>query len=355
MKSSLKSIISIILYIVCLSVLIPQIVFADDSIPNIPFSYVVKRPENQRSDAGYFDLRMQPAQKQTVEIELFNATEKEVVVELELNSAKTNSNGVIEYGPSKIKKDKSMKYDITEIASIPKEVKIAAKGSAIVPIVITMPTDKFDGYISGGIQMMKKDTEKEKKERANTEGVVNRYAFTVGLLLSETDTVVQPQLVFNQIGAALSNYRNAFLANFSNTQATYIENMSVDVQIFKGKSDEVLYETKREKLRMAPNSMIDFPITLNGEKFESGKYQAHILVKSGEHKWEWTEEFDVTDEEADKYNGQDVSLIQERGVDVKLIAMIVGGVFFLFVIIFIIVRVISEKNKRKKKKRKKKN
>lgn len=361
MKTYLKSSMIEFLYIIiCSAMLFPTSGFAneDTATNNMGFSYAIRKPENQHSNVGYFDLRMNPDQKQTVELEIFNDGEKEVTVELSLNSAKTNSNGVIEYGPSKIKKDASLKHDIKDIVNIPKEVTVAAKSSSIVPLEIMMPSEKYDGYIAGGIQMIRKETEEEKKANEKATGVMNKYAFSIGMLLSENDTVVQPELSFNKVAAGLSNYRNAFVVNFSNTQSVYVNDMSVDVQISKAKSDEVLYETKKEKYRMAPNSMIDFPINLNGERFEVGDYKAHILVKSGENKWEWNEEFEVTSDEADKYNGQDVSLLQERGINWKLVSMIAGGAIVVFAILFVLVRTIStnrKKNKMKNKKRKKKN
>lgn len=68
------------------------------------FIYEIKKPENQKQDIGYFDLRMNPDQKQTVQIVLKNPTDQEITVEVSLNGAKTNMNGVIEYGPTNLKK-----------------------------------------------------------------------------------------------------------------------------------------------------------------------------------------------------------------------------------------------------------
>lgn len=103
---------------------------------------------------------------------------------------------------------------------------------------------------------------------------------------------------------------------------------------------------------MAPNSVIDFPVNLNGEMIVAGDYTGHIVVTSGDKKWEWKEDFTVTQDDADKYNAQDVSLVQDRGINWKLIALIVGGVLGMLLIIYLAVRSVSKKKKKGKNKKK---
>ncbi|OJG25623.1 hypothetical protein RU98_GL000864 [Enterococcus caccae] len=341
-------------YISSLLLILPQTVCAQENPAGIGYTYKIIKPKNQIGNAGYFDLRMTPEQKQTVEIEFYNMTDKELSVDLSVNSAKTNSNGVIEYGPTKLKNDPSLVYDMKNIIEVPKKVTLQPKETKNIPVNITMPKEQFDGYISGGIYLQKTETNEEKKADEAEKGVVNKYAFIVGMLLSETDVKVQPELVFNKINAGVTNYRNAFLTNFSNTKATYVEGMTVDVQIFKKGSDEVLYESKKENYRMAPNSAITFPVNLNGESFVAGNYVGHILVTAGDKKWEWQEEFEVTQKEAEKYNAQDVSLVQDRGISWKIIVMIVVGVLGTLLVIYLIIHRISNNKVKKAKKRRRK-
>ncbi|WP_430602835.1 hypothetical protein IGJ02_000144 [Enterococcus sp. DIV0724b] len=354
MKYYFKQSIFFILYISCLAFIIPQTTYAKEESPGIGYSYKIIKPKNQVGSAGYFDLRMTPEQKQTVEVELYNMTDKELSVDMSINSAKTNSNGVIEYGPTKIENDPSLKYDIKDIVKVPEKVSLAPKETKRVAVEIAMPKEKYDGYISGGIYLQKSETEEEKKAAAATKGVVNKYVFIIGMLLSESDTTLQPNLSFNKISAGLTNYRNAFLVNFSNTKATYVEGMTVDTQILKKGSDEVLYETKKENYRMAPNSSMTFPVQLNGESFVAGDYVGHILVTAGDKKWEWQEEFNITKENADKYNEEDVSLIQDRGINWKIIAAITGGILASLLGIYLLVNRLSNKKNKKKRKKKQK-
>lgn len=309
------------------------------------FSFEVMRPENQRNpEVTYFDLLMKPGQKQTVQIKMNNSSDKEIKVNVSLNSAKTNSNGVIEYGPSKIKNDASLKHDFTEIVKAPQEVTVPAKGSTMTDFAITIPEESFEGFISGGIQLQQADGGVAKETDQGM--VVNKFAYLIGMLLSVSDvTGIEPDMKLNKVYPELQNYRNAIFVNFSNVKPVYTDDMTVSVQLMRKTSETVLYETKKTNMRMAPNSMIDFPVSMNGEKMQAGDYRAKILVTTAAGgRWQWDEPFTITDDEADKFNAEDLSLVQASGINWLLIAAIVGGVLIFTFLIFFFIR----RNKKKK-------
>ncbi|EOH94988.1 hypothetical protein UAW_02067 [Enterococcus haemoperoxidus ATCC BAA-382] len=339
-----------IIYIALPLFAIPNCVSADEKSEQAAaggFTYKVIYPENQHKEVSYFDLRMKPGQKQTAVIQMSNNSDKEITVDVSLNATKTNSNGVLENGPSSLEKDPSLKYDFAEIVKGKESVVIPPKQTVDYPLEITMPETTFDGVISGGIYMIQRDQESEKQAGM----IKNKYAYLVGMLLTETDKKIKPDLELNKVYADLKNYRNTIIVDFSNTQPAYLDEMAVDVQVMGEKSDEVLYETKQTKMRMAPNSKINFPVSMNGEKMVPGNYRAHILVtaKTGE-KWEWEENFTITNEEADKFNQEDVSLLQENRINWQLIVMIILSVLVVILIIFVSVRVINKKKNKKKRK-----
>ncbi|WP_086349713.1 DUF916 and DUF3324 domain-containing protein [Candidatus Enterococcus clewellii] len=313
------------------------------------FNYRLVVPENQHDrEAAYFDLMMTPGQQQTVQIELENASDQEMTIAVSLNGAKTNRNGVIEYGPSPMEDDKSLKFKFKDL--VKSEEKVTIPPHTIVPldINIAMPETSYDGILAGGIQLK----QVIKRDESQT-GIINEYAYLIALVLRENETPVEPDLELNDVSAGLANYQNAVFVNFSNTQAVILDDMTVSVQISPKDSEEVIYDTKKAGMRMAPNSMINFPVSMNGERMEPGDYKAHIIVTSRERKWEWTREFTITDEEADKFNGQDVYLVQEKGIDWKLIALLAAIAFVLLLSIFFAVRKVRENRKSSKKRKKK--
>ncbi|OJG97229.1 hypothetical protein RV18_GL001094 [Enterococcus termitis] len=318
------------------------------------FIYEIKKPENQKQDIGYFDLRMNPDQKQTVQIILKNPTDQEITVEVSLNGAKTNMNGVIEYGPTNLKKDASLKYDFTDIVKAPEKVTIPAQSEKNLDIAIAMPQASIDGKIVGGIQLKKADT-KEEKEKQKGANVVNKYAYVIAMVLTENDTEVQPNLELNKVYAGQANYRNVVYTDLSNVEANFLDNLSIETQIMSEKNDEVIYETKKASMRMAPNSNMTFPTSMDGEKMVAGKYRAHILATSGDRKWEWTEDFEITNEEADKFNRSDLGLVQEKGINWVVIVGIAVGIFALILIVFFIIRAIRKNSEKTRKNEQRKN
>ncbi|ALS38584.1 putative ester cyclase [Enterococcus rotai] len=330
--------------------------FSRDAYAELQFAYETVLPENQKGEGRYFDLRMTPGQEQTVQVMLTNRADQEQTIQVSLNGVKTNSNGVLEYGPSALKNDPSLKHDFKDIVKGPSEVTLAPNETKPLELTITMPATSYDGKIVGGIYLKSKPTKEEEEANKKAKGVVNEYAFLVAMVLQETDEKVTNDLKLNKVYAGLSNYRNSVFANFSNIKPEFLNNMTVEMEVMAKDSDAVLYDTKKADMKMAPNSMIEFPLEMNGDKMVAGDYKAHILVTSGDQKWEWTENFKITNEEADKYNAQDVSLIQEPGINWKLVALIGAGIFLAFLAIFFIVRVVNKNKKKKKgnKKRKKK-
>lgn len=323
------------------------------------FSFEVMRPENQRdSQVGYFDLTVVPGQQQTVVINLFNSSAAEIKVNVAVNSAKTNSNGVVEYGPNEIKKDESLKYDLAELVKVASDVTIPAKGQVPLELAIAVPRASFDGFISGGIQIQ--EVMSEEQLTGNQGMVVNKFAYLTGILLSESEAEIPADLAFREVYPDLKNSRNSIMVNFANVQPVYLEDMTVDVQVMKQGNEQVLFDTKKSAMRMAPNSLINFPVSMNGERMVPGEYQTKVVVttKAGQ-KWEWLESFSITDEEADMFNQQDVGLIQEQGINWRVIIIIVSGgigLILLSVILIVVVKrrknlSISHQTKRKKKQR----
>lgn len=310
------------------------------------FSFEVVRPDNQiNPNVTYYDLGMKPGQKQTVVMKLNNTSDEEITVLVEANRGITNSGGVIEY--VKIEdKDPSLKFDFSEVVTVPDEVVLEPNSSKELNIEINMPKTSFEGYLAGGIRLQQKDQE------SNQNGmVINKFAYMVGMLLSEGKTDGIPEKVeFNRVYAGSSNYRNTIFVDYSNVQPNFLDNVTTDVQISAVDSEEVLYEAKKSQMNMAPNSAIRFPVSMNGQEMIPGDYTARVLVTTAQGgRWEWKENFTITDEEADKFNESDLSLVQDPGINWRLILMIVGGAVALFVIILIIIMILKKRKKEKQK------
>lgn len=319
---------------------------ADESTGKVfGFNYKVDYPENQLvKDSGYFDLLMSPGQEQTVSITLSNSGNIKTTVEVSLNGTKTNPNGVLEYGTSEIKNDASLKFPFEEIVTAPEKVELAGGEVKKIDLVIKMPETSFDGIILGGIQLKQGNQETDEKAKGAT--VRNEYTYVVAMVLKNNETEVLPEIQINNATGAQRNFRNSVAINLSNSQATLVrEQFGVEAQVMKKGSQEVLYERKQAGMSIAANSQMDFYVPMNGEKMVEGDYTANVLATIGEKKWEKKIDFTITREEADKYNKRDVGLVQDRGLDWKLVMLIVVSVLVVVIVVFVTVKLIQKKKK----------
>lgn len=319
----------------------------DTDMQGASFSKKVQHPDNQIGTGEALNLLMTPGKKQQVKVEITNYNDKEIVVEAKISGARTNGSGGLEYSPTKLPQDKSMKYDLPEL------VKIPAKGKENLILDISMPDTPYDGIVTGGVQLMEKGKSIESVDDKGAT-VVNKIAFLFGVTLRMNENSVKPDFNLNKVKPGLQNYRNAIFVNLSNTQSMIAEHLVLNAEItFKGKSD-VLYQKKKTDVSMAPNSIMNYPVSLEGDAMKAGNYTAHIILKGYDREWNWDKNFTITDEEADEFNKKDPYLVQERGIDWRIIAFVVVSVVVLVGIILVTKKIIKRKKAKKKNTAKKK-
>ena len=323
-------------------------VSAADELGGTSFYKKVQHPENQITDGEALNLMMKPGQKQKVSVEIINTTDKPIVVESRLSGARTNGNGGLEYAPNKFGKDKSMKYDLPDLVKIPSEVKVPANGKANLDIDISMPKTSYDGIVTGGIQLMEKNSQTETTDDQGAT-IVNKMAFLFGVTLQMSENEVSPDFDLVNVKPGLQNYRNAIFVDIGNKQSMIAKDLTLDVNISKKGKKESLYQKKTTTMSMAPNSLLSYPVTMDGDRMVAGDYTAHVILSGYNQQWEWSKDFTITDEEADKFNQQDPYLVQERGLNWKLVAVIVLSIVLVTLLIVLIIR-FTKKSKKKHKK-----
>ncbi|MEV2910434.1 DUF916 and DUF3324 domain-containing protein [Paenibacillus larvae] len=306
------------------------------------FSVNTLIPENQTDRSKtYFDLRMKPSQNQTLEIMLRNNTDKDVKINPAIHSAKTNMNGVVEYGYNEIEEDPSLLYKMEDLVTTEKEILIPAKGTYRLKLQVNMPDEPFDGILAGGITLQETDYDtKESKEQGVSIG--NKYAYVVAIILSENDQAVSPELQLHDVFPDQVNARNVIKANIQNKMPMFMNKMSVDAKVTKKGEKEVLYQSSQEGLQMAPNSNFNYPISLNGEKMQSGEYTLELTVASMGKTWNWKKDFKIESKLANTLNDTDVTASKDyTWVFVAL------GVFLVFSSILLVLFWYRRKKRKK--------
>jgi hypothetical protein len=331
------------------------------------FNFAVEAvlPDNQvDKKVSYFDLLMTPGQAQTVQVKLSNSTDKDVTVEIGGSSATTNVNGAVEYSPTDIKTDKSLKYNITDFITLPKEVVLKPKTTQALDVQVTMPEEQFTGVIAGGLTFKQKSSETNSSQNdAKGVSIKNEYSFVIALLMRQEPTIVAPNLQLNDIYANQLNYRNVISANLQNPTMGYLNRMNVDAKITGITDKNTSFVIQKDMMQMAPNTNFDFPIPVSkqgileenqySEPLKPGKYHLSMIVHGQEdpngvytakdstgkdikyaYEWKFEKDFEITGEEAKKLNEKDVTIKKDNSwiywlIGALILLIILGFLFFI--------------------------
>ena len=292
-------------------------------------------PENQRGGQNsYFDLVLEPGQKQTLYLELVNHALEEKTFLIEVATAITDGGGTVSYQQrSDDFSDDTVKYPLENLVTAPNEITIEPEGKIAVPIEIKMTYDHFTGIIAGGISVREKSNVLEINEDASV-SIINEYSYSVAVLLRQSEEVVNPELKLNRVHPNQRNFKNVICANLQNTEAMYVNEMEIMAQVKKGKDSQPLFEKRTTNLQMAPNSNFDFIVPLEGEPFVPGDYVLNLEVKANNGHWMFQREFTISKEDATNYNQTDMTIPRIPHRLIILVGILVLVIVVLFMIIF---------------------
>ncbi|WP_412988856.1 DUF3324 domain-containing protein [Pediococcus siamensis] len=200
-----------------------------------------------------------------------------------------------------------------------------------------MPKSKFDGVMAGGIRLQDENakiSQTAKKKKGTT--VQNEYAYLIGFVLQQNTKKVLPDMKLASVKPGQVNLRNVINARLRNVKATYLNKLSVKAKVHKVGSSKTLYQQKSINMQMAPNSVFNYGLKLNGQPLKAGKYVMDITAKSKQQIWHFKKQFTITRKKAATLNAKDVSIKK----DYSWIYFTIGGLILLllFGIAFWVIR-----------------
>jgi hypothetical protein len=304
---------------------------AQPSEERVGFSVRAILPESQR-DTGvtYFDLLVEPGETQELQVEIYNHEDTMLEVQVTPTTASTNRNGLIVY-ESQEEYDESLKHPISELVEIDANtVMVPARGSQIVNIRLEIPEEPFEGYLLGGLHFEKVVNEEEASEQDVQ--IQNRYAYLIGLQVTEGHLDVEPNLELTGIEPGLVNYRTAVVANIQNNQPIIMGDVAISAEIYEADGEEPIKIATMEDVQFAPNSTMDFVVDWENEPLEEGTYRLDLVATHPDETWEWSEEFTIVEED---------ETLNDNAVEVKSqtnftsFFVIILAIFVLVIIILV--------------------
>ena len=267
-------------------------------------------PESQvEGSTSYFDLNLAAGETENLTLKVQNASSVPIQVQVTPHTAYTNVHGVVEYGKNAQEPDASLVHSLDELIEFSEVIDLAGNETKTIQVPLYMPEETFEGFLAGGLRISEIKEEEEDEERTE-EGVAikNEFAYVIGVVVSNSRDSVQPDLDLLDVFADQLNHRNVISATLQNFTPTFVNRLAIDATVQRVGENDVLYEASEEMMQMAPNSHFNFPISLEGDRFQSGEYVLKLKATSGEEEWSWERTFTIDADEARALNRQDVTI-----------------------------------------------
>ena len=321
----------------------PSVAQAEETLS---FYVTPEFPESQvEGSNSYFDLNLAAGATETLALKLQNVSSDPIQVQVTPHTAYTNVHGVVEYGKDAQEPDSSLTYSLDELIDSSGVIELAGNETRTISVPLHMPEESFEGFLAGGLRIS--EVKEEQEETAiNEEGVAikNEFAYVIGIVVSNSRDSVQSDLDLLAVFADQLNYRNVISATIQNFTPTFVNRMAVEATVQRAGETEVLYEASEEMMQMAPNSNFDFPISLEGDRFQSGDYVLKLRAISGEDEWVWERPFTIKADEARALNQVDVTI--DSNINWWMIGAIILLVLLLGVILYLLIQKKESKQKR---------
>lgn len=310
---------SLLIVVVCL-VFNQKVAHAEESVG---FSVSPVFSEKQvDSDLGYFYLRTEPNTTQEVKVTVKSLREAPTTISVHVNDAVTNENVSVEYSNDTPELDDSLEHPLSELLQVKEseqEITVSNFEKKTVTLTLSLPKDPFSGIKLGGIRFLEKSQEDE------SEGLTNRYGYTVGVMLTQDNEPFNEgaNLQLNEVGATLNRGMKVVYATLQNPEPKLLGGLTIDATVYKEGESEPLLSESRKQLSVAPNSSFSYLIPWGIEELKAGTYELRLTATSGENSWEWNETFNVGAQEASDINAQAMNRLSLSGT-VKIVIIFLG-------------------------------
>jgi len=305
-------------------------------------------------EQGFFDMtNLTPGEQIEIGIFVNNQRNEEVTVHIELVTPTTTLNGIVDYTaniPERV--DETLRHSFVDIANIPDLdadgfLVVPPNQSALVPILIDVPLQGFDGIILGSVSVVEQLTE----EQLDTgEMIINRAGFVLAVRMAQNVNPAAPDFALGNIVVEQVNHRPSIVVNVRNIQPRLANGAVASAQIYPRGNNTPILERNDMDVNFAPNSIFPFSmIPLDddtGFRPQPGHYLARVQIQYDGRTWEFEQEFEILPEEvAGVLEGAVDTGPQAGPIPMWMFIAGGGGLLLLIVIIILIVK-LSKSNKR---------
>lgn len=227
-------------------------------------------PRNQINNSSYFDLKMQPKQQETVNIQVFNMSSKDMTYQVAINPAQNSNRGQISYF-AKIE-NKHLRHSMKNLITYPDKIVVKAQSSQKVPITIKMPAKEYDGEVLMGVNV-------RPVVKATENKITSQYGYVIGLRLTENDHPVKRHIKITHVKVSTPK---KILIGVKNPVFEAMGHVKYRVKVMNHAEKAVYTKTFSEK-QLAPQSTYQLPLNLK-KALTSGTYYVNLTITDEFHR-----------------------------------------------------------------------
>lgn len=261
------------------------------------YSVVPSFGKTQEKDTkSFYDMKMEPSKEDQFGLSIVNNSGSEQKFQIDINTATTNRNVIVDYTKSSFKKDSSMKIELSKLVKTDNnQITIPPHQSKTARFLIKMPEQKFNGILLGSIVI------RPINPKTQDEGIQNVFMHTIAIRIKQNDAKVNAILKSGIVRIGQENLHNYVSMIINNPQPKLMNHIQGTFYVNKLGSDKKLINLRKNELSIAPNSQFEVPVELK-EHFKPGRYEYTIIFKNSEGTWRFKKEFKIKKTEAEKYN-----------------------------------------------------
>lgn len=300
----------------------------DSKIDNkVSFDAQAVLPENQQSEASYYDLKVAPGSSQKLVLKLRNTSTKDIKVNVEANNGITNQNGAIDYSKHGEKLLGGPSFE--ELISKSQKISLKPEEEKDVTFELKIPKAGFDGTVLGGFYCYE-DTE-GKEEQSTGFTLNNKFAYTIGAKLICSGKKVQPDFALTKVTPGLDNGYLTVFADLENSQPILMSKLDMHATVTKKGQKDVLKEMNK-KVSFAPRTKFSLPISWNNDPLKKGTYELVIDLKNDEGKtWQLKKDFEIKGKD-EELNTKAVEVNKEKD---NTFIYVIAALFLVIILVLV--------------------
>ncbi|EOH92904.1 hypothetical protein UAW_02945 [Enterococcus haemoperoxidus ATCC BAA-382] len=282
-------------------------VFAEDE-NNLGYVVTPLQPTTQ-IDVGksYFYIKTAPGETQTLQMRIASTKKEEVHLKIYGVNAMTSNSGTIEYTEDLANKDESLKEPLSSLIKVETpEITVGNFEEKTVKVQVAAPKEHYEGVKMGALVVELVPDKKKQK------GISTKYNYKIGLMTAENgdEFTNGKTLKLNGAKASILHGKKMVLASLQNPEPKVIDNLNIVATMIEKESGKVIKEKTVQNYKLAPNSHFDFELDWGITDLPSGTYTLKMDAKNYDEEWHLSNDFKITNEEAQEINASSVFKIK---------------------------------------------